>query len=42
MMKALEKFSNIEIQLYGKEDVMAPYLKQHDRLSVIPCEEVVS
>ena len=39
--EALEKFSNIEIQLYGKEDVMALYLKQHDRLSVIPCEEVV-
>lgn len=39
--EALEKFPDVEVQLYGKEDVMAPYLKAHDRLTVIHCEEVV-
>ena len=32
---ALEKFKDIEIVLFGDETKMAPYLKQHDRLSVI-------
>jgi len=39
--EALEKFPDVEIQLYGKEDVMAPYLKVHDRLTVIHCEEII-
>lgn len=39
--QALEKLSDIEIHLYGKEDVMAPYLHEHGRLKVIHCEEVV-
>lgn len=32
---ALDKFKDIEIILYGDENKMAPYLKQHDRLSVV-------
>ncbi len=32
---ALNKFKDIEIILFGDENKMAPYLKQHDRLSVI-------
>lgn len=39
--QALENIPDIEIQLFGKEDAMAPYLKSHDRLTVIHCEEVV-
>lgn len=38
---ALEDFSTIEIQLYGDEKKMAPYLKPHERLQVIHCTEVV-
>ena len=38
---ALEEFDNIEIQLYGQQEKMAPYLKEHSRLQVIHCEEVV-
>ena len=38
---ALEEFDNIEIQLYGKQDAIAPYLKENHRLSVVHCEEVV-
>ncbi len=32
---ALEKFKEIEITIFGDENKMAPYLKQHDRLSVV-------
>ena len=32
---ALEKFKEIEIILFGDENKMAPYLKQHERLSVV-------
>lgn len=39
--EALDKFPDVEIQLFGKENAMAPYLKLHDRLKVIHCEEVV-
>ena len=39
---ALEEFSNIEIQLFGQQEAMAPFLKQHDRLKVVHCEEVVT
>ena len=38
---ALEEFDNIEIQLYGKQEAMAPFLKDHARLTVVQCEEVV-
>lgn len=39
---ALEAFPEIEIQLYGQQDAMAPFLKEHSRLQVIHCEEVVT
>ena len=38
---ALEDFPNIEIQLFGQQEKMAPYLKEHPRLQIIHCEEVV-
>lgn len=39
--KALDEFSDLQIQLYGKMDEMTAFLKDHDRLSVIHCEEVI-
>lgn len=41
VMQALEELDDIEILLYGREDAMKPYLKEHPRLTVIHCEEVV-
>ena len=38
---ALEQIPNLEIQLYGHQDKLEPFLKQHDRLKVIHCEEAV-
>lgn len=38
---ALEEFPNLEIYLYGQEDKMAPFVKQHDRLTTVHCSEVV-
>ena len=38
---ALEQIPNLEIQLYGQQEKLDPYLKMHDRLTVIHCEEVV-
>ncbi|MGM9945822.1 MAG: phosphate acyltransferase PlsX [Lysinibacillus sp.] len=40
-LQALEDFNDIEILLYGREEAMKPYLKEHPRLTVIHCEEVV-
>jgi len=34
-LKALEKFENIEIILFGDEQKMAPFLKNHPRLKVV-------
>jgi glycerol-3-phosphate acyltransferase PlsX len=34
-LRALEKFENIEVTLFGDEVKMAPFLKQHPRLRVI-------
>ncbi|TWT04660.1 phosphate acyltransferase PlsX [Planomicrobium sp. CPCC 101079] len=39
--KALEEFGDLEIQLYGHEEKMGPYLRAQDRLSVIHCEEII-
>lgn len=39
--RALEEFKDLEIQLYGIEDKMAPYLKDHPRLTVIPTTEKI-
>lgn len=38
---ALEDFPKLTIDLYGDEQKMAPYLKNHDRLMVVHCSEVV-
>ena len=34
VLMALEDFKNLEVQLYGDEQKMAPYLKQHDRFKL--------
>jgi glycerol-3-phosphate acyltransferase PlsX len=39
--QALAEFSDLQIQLYGNQESMDPYLKNHDRLEVIHCEEVI-
>ncbi|ETT85822.1 phosphate acyltransferase PlsX [Viridibacillus sp. FSL R5-0477] len=39
--KALEASADIEIQLFGQKQAMQPYLKDHERLTVINCEEVI-
>lgn len=41
VFKALEEFGDLSIQLYGHEEQMKPYLKAHDRLTVIHCEEII-
>lgn len=41
VLLALADFPNVEIQLYGDEQKMAPFIKQHERLQVIHCTEVV-
>ena len=41
VLLALEDFPNLEINLYGDESKMAPFLKQHSRLTVVHCTEVV-
>ena len=38
---ALEQIPNLEIQLYGQQEKLEPFLKPHNRLTVIHCEEVV-
>lgn len=37
----LEAYPNLHVQLYGDESKMAPYVKQHERLTVIHCTEVI-
>ncbi|MDN7244219.1 phosphate acyltransferase PlsX [Planococcus shenhongbingii] len=39
--KALGEFGELSIQLYGHQDKMQPYLKDHERLTVIHCEEII-
>lgn len=39
--RALEEFKDLEIQLFGIEDEMARYLKEHPRLTVIPTTEKI-
>ncbi|GLC87435.1 phosphate acyltransferase PlsX [Lysinibacillus piscis] len=38
---ALEQIPNLEIQLYGKQEKLEPFLKVHDRLTIVHCEEVI-
>ncbi|MBZ5200251.1 phosphate acyltransferase PlsX [Planomicrobium chinense] len=39
--KALEEFGDLSVQLYGHQEKMQPFLKQHERLNVIHCEEII-
>lgn len=39
--KALDEFQDLSIQLYGHQEKMQAYLKEHERLTVIHCEEVI-
>lgn len=41
VLLALADFPNVEIQLYGDEQKMEPFLEQNERLQVIHCTEVV-
>lgn len=41
VLMALEDFPKLEIDLYGDEQKMAPYLKSHNRLNIVHCTEVV-
>ena len=34
-LAALEKFNNIEITIFGDQEKMGPFLKDHDRLKVV-------
>lgn len=39
--KALDKFPDLAVQLYGHQEKMQPFLKEHERLEIIHCEEVI-
>jgi phosphate acyltransferase len=39
--EALDAFTDLEIVLYGDETKMAPFLKDHNRLQVVHCTEVI-
>ncbi|AMA63910.1 MAG: phosphate acyltransferase PlsX [Kurthia gibsonii] len=41
VFQAVEDFKDVEFLLYGDEVKMAPYLKQHERVQVIHCSEVI-
>lgn len=41
VFQAVEDFKDVEFLLYGDEAKMAPYLKQHERVQVIHCTEVI-
>lgn len=40
-LQALAAFPQLTVHLYGQQEVMAPFLQQHERLTVIHCSEVV-
>ncbi|WP_339249638.1 phosphate acyltransferase PlsX [Sporosarcina sp. FSL W8-0480] len=40
-LQSLNEFEDIHIHIYGNEEVMAPYLKEHDRLKVFHCSEKI-
>jgi glycerol-3-phosphate acyltransferase PlsX len=39
--KALAEFGDLSVQLYGHQEKMQPYLKDHERLTVIHCDEII-
>ncbi|RNF40633.1 phosphate acyltransferase PlsX [Planococcus salinus] len=41
VLKALDEYTDLTVQLYGHTEKMQPYLKEHERLQVIHCEEVI-
>lgn len=41
VMQALNEYDDLTVHLYGKKEVMRPFLQGHDRLKVIHCDEVV-
>lgn len=41
VFQAVEDFKDLEFLLYGDEAKMSPYLKQHERVKVIHCSEVI-
>ncbi|KXH79950.1 phosphate acyltransferase PlsX [Sporosarcina sp. HYO08] len=41
VFEGLAAFDDIHIHIYGDEQAMAPYLKEHERLQVIHCTEVI-
>lgn len=40
-LESLHEFQDIHIHLYGDEQKMAPYIQQHERLTVVHCTEVI-
>src|SRR5699024_12680741 len=41
VFEALDQFSDIHIHLFGDGQKMAPYLQEHNRLTIIHCEQVI-
>lgn len=41
VFEALDQFSDIHIHLFGNGQTMAPYLREHNRLTIIHCDEVI-
>ena len=41
VFRALDEYKDLTVQLYGHTDKMKPYLKEHERLDVVHCEEVI-
>lgn len=39
--KALQEFSDLTVQLYGHQEKMQPFLKDHERLAIIHCDEII-
>ena len=39
--KALDEFADVEIQLFGHQEKMQEFLKEHERLTIVHCEEVI-
>jgi len=39
--ESLTAFDDLQIHIYGDESKMAPFLKEHDRLKVVHCTEVI-
>ena len=40
-VKSLLEFEDIHIHIYGDEEKMSPFMKQHDRLTVVHCTEKI-